>query len=134
MQSQFWSNSKLYLTLVNFYFLGVIFNIILGESKTMSGFIYFKYIFFLLQFQNKFGQIPKHIDLVGKFLRLHMTFWYCTTYSEFSLLEAQELMLQQFWFLEKKNVLQNALHKVGHFCIKSTKNHWKSVYLVLNFW
>ena len=46
MQSQFWSNSKLYWTdkiisvLVNFYFLEVIFNILLGESKTMSGFIY----------------------------------------------------------------------------------------------
>ena len=28
--------------------------------------------------------------------------WYCTTYSKFSLLEAQGLMLQQFWFLEEK--------------------------------
>ena len=41
MQSHFWSNSKLYLTdkvisvLVNFYFLEVIFNIILGESITI---------------------------------------------------------------------------------------------------
>ena len=46
MQSQFWSNSKLYVTdkiisaLVNFHFQKVIFNVILGESKAMSGFIY----------------------------------------------------------------------------------------------
>ena len=40
MQSQFRSNSKLYLTDVaigQFHLLEVIFNIILGDSNTMSG-------------------------------------------------------------------------------------------------
>ena len=137
MQSQFWSDSKLYLAdkvisvLVNFHFLEVIFKVNLKQWVVSS----IKYIFFFpIQFQNRFGQIPKNIDLAEKILRLHMTFWYCTTYSKFSLLEAQGLMLQQFWFLEKKIVFQEALHKFGHFCIKSTKNYEKSVYLVLNFW
>jgi hypothetical protein len=41
MQSQFWSNSKLYLTDVaigQFHLLEVIFNIILGESKNNEWF------------------------------------------------------------------------------------------------
>ena len=55
MQSQFWSNSKLYVTdkvisaLVNFHFLKVIFNTILNTYL------------YLLQFQNRFAQIPKNI-------------------------------------------------------------------------
>ena len=47
--------------------------------------------FFLLQYQNRFGKIPKNIDLAEKILRLHMTFWYFTTYSKFSLLKSVPL-------------------------------------------
>ena len=39
-----------------------------------------RYLFFLLQFQNRFGQISKNIDLAEKIFRLQMTFWYCTTW------------------------------------------------------